>query len=80
MKKFVSLVGREELIKAIAQAILTYVMNVFRFSKDLPQTIQATLDWLRVGGGKGHKQDKRKMNWLSNSKLCLGKDDEGLGF
>ena len=76
MGRLASWAGREVLIKAVAQAIPTYSMSVFKLSVDLCHTIQASINrfWW------GHKQDGRKIHWLGASKLSLSKEDGGLGF
>lgn len=42
-EKFISKVGRETLIKAVAQAIPTYSMSIFKIPKALCDTINSTL-------------------------------------
>ena len=76
MERLVSWAGREVLIKAVAQAIPSYTMSVFRLSKDLCNSIQATIArfWW------GHKPEDRKLHWLGSSKLCRRKVEGGLGF
>lgn len=76
MDKLVSCAGREVLIKVVAQAIPTYAMSVFKFTKDLCCSIQSSI--LRFLWGYGQKG--RKIHWLSKDKLCTGKDDGGLAF
>ena len=60
MEKLASWAGREVLIKVIAQAIPTYAMSVFKFIKDLCNSIQSAITrfWW------GHKQEERKIHWL----------------
>ena len=76
MDKLVSWVGREVLIKAVAQAIPTYIMSIFKLTKEVCQTIQSSI----VRFWWGHNQGDRKIHWLSAAKLCTSKDDGGLGF
>ena len=76
MERLVSWAGRKVLIKAVAQAIPSYAMSVFSFTKDLCGTIQATINrfwWV-------HKHEGRKLHWLGRSKLCRSKLDGGMGF
>lgn len=76
MERLVSWAGREVLIKAVAQAIPTYAMSVFKFSQELCNNIHDSISkfWW------GHKQEERKIHWLSRLKLCQRKEDGGLGF
>ena len=67
---------REVLIKAVAQAIPTYALSVFKFCKDLCNSIQSAI--MRFWWG--HKQDEHKIHWVSRLKLCQQKEDGGLGF
>jgi len=76
MNRLVSWAGREVLIKAVAQAIPTYAMSVFKFPKDLCSSIQAMLNrfWW------SHDPNKRKIHWVGSEKLCDPKATGGLGF
>jgi len=76
MDRLVSSVGREVLIKAVAQAIPTYLISVFKFSNVLMDTVQSSINrfWW------GHRQESRKIHWIGSTKLCRAKDDGGLGF
>jgi len=64
------------LIKAVAQAIPTYIRSLFKLPKGLCHTIQSTITqfWWR------HKHEDRKIHWISIPQLCKSKDDGGLGF
>lgn len=61
MEKLLSWSGREVLLKAVAQAIPTYAMSVFRIPQALCDEIQAALGrfWW------GHDEKSRKIHWLS---------------
>ena len=76
MDRLVSWAGREVLIKAVAQAIPTYLMSVFKFPNILTDSIQSTINrfWW------GHNQDNQKIHWPGSRKLCHAKNDGGLGF
>ena len=64
MERLVSWAGRKVLIKAVAQAIPTYSMSVFKFSQELCNNIHATISKF----------------WFSRLKLCQRKEDGVLGF
>lgn len=58
------------LIKAVTQAILTYMMSVFKFPAGLCQSIQLAINrfWW------GHSQDEKKIHWIKGVTLKR-KDD-----
>lgn len=68
--------GKEILIKAIAQAIPTYMMSVFHIPDSLLQEIQSMCArfWWGCAGAE------RTMHWVSWEKLCLPKAMGGMGF
>jgi len=74
--KLISWAGREVLIKAVAQAIPTYAMSIFKLPKDLCSAIQAMINrfWW------SHDPDKRKIHWVGSARLCDRKGEGGLGF
>jgi len=76
MNRLISWAGREVLIKAVAQAIPTYAMSIFKLPKDLCLSIQAMINrfWW------SHDPDKRKIHWVGRVKLCDRKANGGLGF
>lgn len=76
MDKLISWAGREVFIKAVAQAITTYAMSVFK----LPKDIVNPFTFLSIGFGWGHDPTGRKIHWVSGMRLCLRKDAGGLGF
>ena len=59
-EKFLSKVGREVLIKAIAQSIPTYAMNCFR----LPKTWCDEISNLISSYWWGQQKDERKVHWV----------------
>ncbi|XVF87253.1 hypothetical protein PTKIN_Ptkin18bG0104000 [Pterospermum kingtungense] len=69
--------GREILVKAVAQAILIYCMNVFLIPVSLAEEIQRMINFFWWGtkgnGGKG-------IAWLSWDRLCISKENGGMGF
>ena len=64
------------LIKAVAQAILTYAMSVFKLATNLCNAIQSIINrfWW------SYDTQRRKIHWVSLDRLCDKKEDGGLGF
>ena len=77
-EKIISKVGREILIKTIAQAIPTYTMSIFKLLKALCDSINSTLAkyWW------GQTKDEKKIHRINWRKLCTKKKKkkEGMGF
>ncbi|KAK9084133.1 hypothetical protein Scep_030604 [Stephania cephalantha] len=75
--RFFSQAGKEILLKSIAQAIPTYCMSAFL----LPITVTDALQKMMNSFWWGMKPDGgKKMHWMSWHKLCVRKEDGGLGF
>ncbi|XP_057444459.1 uncharacterized protein LOC130736674 [Lotus japonicus] len=68
--------GREVLIKAVAQAIPSYVMSCFILPDGLCKEIEGMISRFFWGGDAS----KRSLHWLRWDKLCQPKFDGGLGF
>ena len=68
--------GKEVMIKAVAQAIPAYPMNILKF----PVSFCKELDSLIYGFWWGQKNGERKIHWVSKSVLGLPKSEGGLGF
>ena len=75
-KKCLSKVGKEVLIKSIAQSIPTFIMDCFLLPKSLWQHIEALINRFYWGSRDG----ERKIHWVRWYKLCEPKQDGGLGF
>ena len=75
-EKLLSQAGREILIKAIIQAIPTYTMSCFKLLKCLIRDIETLIRkfWW------GYRGEQRKIHWISWEKLCLPKNEGGMGF
>ena len=75
-EKLLSQAGREILIKAVAQAILTYSMSCFRLPAKLCNDLEAMIRrfWW------SNKADQRKVHWVAWRKLCQPKNKGGMGF
>ncbi|XP_058757456.1 uncharacterized protein LOC131630719 [Vicia villosa] len=75
-EKFLSTAGREILIKAVVQAIPTYVMSCYK----LPISVCNELEALVSNFWWGAKGGERKLHWLRWEKLAKAKNVGGLGF
>ena len=75
-EKFISKAGREILIKTVAQAILTYIMSLFKLPKSLCDSINSTIAryWW------GQTKNEKKIHWINWKKLCTTKKKGGMGF
>jgi hypothetical protein len=75
-EKFLSRAGKETLIKAVAQAIPSYVMSCYKIPEGCCKDIEALLAqfWW------GTDEKKRKIHWISWNKLGRAKNKGGLGF
>ena len=71
-----SQVCKEVLIKAVAQAIPTYTISVFK----LPDTLCDDFTRMMQRFWWGQKDGRNKMAWLSQEKMCTPKEYGGLGF
>lgn len=74
--KLFSSKGKEVLVNAVAQAILTYAMSVFKLLSSIYEDIQKAI--ARFGGDK--KMDRRGSHWTKWDKLYHTKMRGGLGF
>jgi hypothetical protein len=74
--KFLSQAGKEILIKAVVQAIPTYSMSVFLLPKALCRELNSMMQkfWW------GHKDNDKKIHWMSWEKMGFAKDQGGMGF
>lgn len=64
------------MIKVIPQAILAYPMNLFKFS----DAICNELDSMIYGFWWGHRNEERKIHWVTKNVLDLPKHERGMGF
>ncbi|EOY00434.1 Retrotransposon protein, unclassified, putative [Theobroma cacao] len=74
--KVLSIVGKEVLIKAVAQAIPIYVMSCFK----LPDTLCAEIDSVYARYWWGSNVKDHKIHWKSWKAICTSKHYEGMGF
>ncbi|XP_075663437.1 putative mitochondrial protein AtMg00310 [Castanea sativa] len=68
--------GKEILIKAVAQAVPSYTMSCFL----LPKALCKELTGMVRQFWWGQKKDERRMAWVSWERMCLPKDQGGMGF
>jgi hypothetical protein len=68
--------GKEIMIKAVAQALPTYIMGVFK----LPMSVCDDLSKLIQNFWWGAERGKRKTHWVSWDVLCRSKPHGGMGF
>jgi hypothetical protein len=72
-----SKVGREVLIKSVAQSIPTYCMSTFLLPSTLGEEIQRMINSFWWGSNRGQNKG---INWLSWDKLTMRKEFGGMGF
>ena len=75
-QKILSKVGKEILIKAVAQAIPTYTISCFK----LPDALCEDLTSMIHNFWWGQRKDEKKIAWLSWEKMCEPKVNGGMGF
>ena len=71
-----TMVGREILIKVVAQATPMYTMNCFK----LPDSLCNELNYLIRNFWCGQRDKERKLAWLAWEKMCIPKSEGGMGF
>ncbi|PNX98065.1 ribonuclease H [Trifolium pratense] len=75
-EKHLSFAGRGTLIKAVAQAIPTYLMSSFL----LPKGVCDQLEKMICNFWWGSSTDHRKIHWIKWSTVCKHKMEGGIGF
>ena len=75
-EKHISNVGREVLIKTIAQAIPTYSMSLFK----IPKTVCDGINFALSKCWWGQTTNEKKIHWINWERLCTSKRKGGMGF
>ncbi|XP_028117729.1 uncharacterized protein LOC114315309 [Camellia sinensis] len=75
-EKCLSAAGREILIKAVVQAIPTYIMSCF----ELPDGLCREISGMIARFWWGQREERRKIHWCSWPTLCKVKPEGGMGF
>jgi hypothetical protein len=75
-EKFLSLGGKEILLKAIVQSILVYAMGVFKIPKGLCKEMNDAMSafWW------GDTEEQEKLHWCAWWRMCIPKKIGGMGF
>jgi hypothetical protein len=75
-ENFLSIGGKEILLKAVAQAIPVYAMSVFLIPKGVCKSMMDAISkfWW------GDDDNSNKMHWYAWWKLCYPKSEGGMGF
>jgi len=76
VNRLITWARRKVLIKAVAQAILSYSMTVLKLPSNLCQSIESIVNrfWW------GNDIEKRKIHCVGKERLCDRKEVSGLGF
>ncbi|KAL9686686.1 hypothetical protein QQ045_031079 [Rhodiola kirilowii] len=75
-EKFLSVEGKEILIKSVIQAIPIYALSCFK----LPLSLYHRLFSIVAKYWWNDAKEKRYISWLSKEKLCRPKFEGGMGF
>ncbi|XP_058723191.1 uncharacterized protein LOC131594996 [Vicia villosa] len=75
-EKVLSKVGKEVLIKAVAQAIPNYIMGCYK----MPEAVCHEIESIVSKFWWGSKEGERKIHWMRRERMAIAKKAGGLGF
>jgi hypothetical protein len=75
-ERFLSMGGKDILLKAIIQAIPVFAMGIFKIPKKLCKDINDAM----AGFWWGDAEEQRRMHWFAWWKMCIPKNMGGMGF
>lgn len=75
-EKYLSNAGKETLFRAVALAILSYIMSCYKIREGCCANIEGMLSKFQWGS----TEQQRKIHWISWDKLGRAKGKGGLGF
>ncbi|XP_060966250.1 uncharacterized mitochondrial protein AtMg00310-like [Cannabis sativa] len=77
MRRFSHVLGKEVLIKSVAQALPSYAMNVFLLPLEISRDIESSMArfWW-----KSSSKENKGIPWMSWDRMCKSKNNGGLGF
>jgi hypothetical protein len=75
-ERFLSMGGKEIILKAIIQAIQLFAMGIFKIPKKLCKHINDAM----AGFWWGDTEEQRRMHWFVWWKMCIPNNRGGMGF
>jgi hypothetical protein len=75
-EKWLSLGGKEILLKAVIQSLLVFAMGVFKMPKNICKEFTDAMSsfW------RGDDEDHKKLHWWDWWRMCIPKKEGGMGF
>ncbi|XP_058784773.1 uncharacterized protein LOC131659623 [Vicia villosa] len=75
-ERFLSTAGKEVLIKAVVQAIPSYIMSCYK----LPETVCHEIEAMIAKFWWGSREGEKKVHWMNWEKMARAKEAGGMGF